>query len=63
MGDVSMGREIRDSADNSGTVVLTIPSGAAAGTVYNLFGMKLNNGIFIDDASTSGAFVMAWRVQ
>ena len=55
--------EIRDSADDTGTVVLTIPAGSSAGTVYNFPGIKMNNGIFIDDASSSGAFTLFWRAQ
>ena len=55
--------EIRDGIDATGTLVLTIPAAAAAGTFYELKGAKFNSGVFIDDASTSGSLTLLLRRQ
>lgn len=54
---------IEDGTDDTGTNVLTIPTGTAAGTFFNLCGAKFNTGIFIDDASTAGEITIFWRAQ
>lgn len=57
--------QIRDGTNNSGTLVFTIPSGAAVGTLYNFFGTRFNTGIFFDipGAATAGNFTFMWRYQ
>ena len=54
---------IEDGATDAGTVVLTIPTGAAVGTFWDLKGCKFDDGIFIDDASTVGSIIVLWRAQ
>ena len=54
---------IEDGTDDTGTVVLTIPTTTAVGTFFDLKGAKFNTGIFIDDASTVGSIVVLWRPQ
>ena len=55
--------EVRDGTTAAGTLVLTIPTGATAGTFYELKGAKFNTGVFIDDASTAGSLTVLSRPQ
>lgn len=55
--------EIRDGTTAAGALVLTIPTGTAIGTFFEMKGGKCNDGLFIDDASTVGSLNVMWRDQ
>ena len=55
---------LRDAnSAGAGTVVLTIPDGAAIGTFWDLKGAKFNTGIYADFTGTTGDAVILWRGQ
>ena len=56
---------LRDGIDATGTLKITIPASAVAGTKYEFNGIKFNIGIFADwdAAATAGQVVVEWRAQ
>ena len=54
---------VKNGTDATGDAVVTIPDSMAIGTYYELPGIKMNAGIFIDDASSAGDVVVLWRAQ
>lgn len=56
---------IRDAnTAGTGTVIETIPSGTAKGTVFEFDDIRLNTGLFVDYAATAtGTLRVAWRQQ
>lgn len=54
---------VKNGVDASGEAVITLPSGMAVGTFYELPGIKMNEGIFIDDGSTAGDVILCWRLE
>ena len=62
-GGVTGTISIEDGIDDTGVVVLTVPTSAAVGTFFELKGAKFNTGIFIDDNSSAGSLTVLWRPQ
>ncbi len=54
---------IEDGTDDTGPVILSIPSGAIQGDSWDLKGAKLNTGLYIHDASSAGEIIIFWRPQ
>lgn len=54
---------IKNGVDASGEAVITLPSGMTVGTFYELPGIKMNDGIFIDDGSSAGTVVLCWGLE
>ena len=57
--------QLRDGTTTAGTLKVTIPASAAAGTMYTFPGIKFNTGIFVDwNASVSaGDITVMWRAK
>ena len=54
---------IKNGVDASGETKVTLPSGMTAGTLYELPGIKMPDGIFVDDGSSAGEVLICWSLE
>lgn len=54
---------VKNGSNASGEAVVTLPSGMTVGTFYELPGVKMNEGIFVDDGSSAGEVILFWRLE